>query len=103
MPSPTIRKTRAAAAPASARFFRLRGCAIHAADLPEPLLKAELIEAWDRQRREDSNALMKHSVGILECKSDLGRRAFGFGGIGNAPMPRHRLAGPRRTDFARRV
>src|SRR5262249_5040664 len=103
MPSPTIRKTRAAAARASARLFRLRRCAIHVADLPEPLLKAELIEASHRQSRENSNALMEHPVRILECKGNLGRRAFRFGWIGNAPMGRHRLAGPHRTDFARRV
>src|SRR5262249_9428546 len=103
MPSPTIRKRRAAAAPASPRLFRLRRCAVHAADLPEPLLQAELIEAPDRQRREDSNAWMKHPVRILECKGDLSGGAFGFGWIGNAPMRRHRLAGPHRADFARRV
>src|SRR5262249_6820958 len=40
---------------------------------------------------------------ILECKRDLSRRAFGFGRIGNAPMRRHRLAGPHRTNFAGRI
>src|SRR5262249_26146889 len=103
MPSPTIRKTRAAAAPASARLFRLRRCAIHAADLPEPLLKAELIETSDRQSRENANALMEHPVGLLERKGDLSGGPFGFGWIGNAPMRRHRLARPHRANFARRV
>jgi hypothetical protein len=46
MPSPTIRKTRAAAARASGRLFRLRRRAVHAANLLEPLLEAKLIEAW---------------------------------------------------------
>jgi hypothetical protein len=35
--------------PRDARGHRLRRCAIHEADLPEPLLKAELIEASDRR------------------------------------------------------
>src|SRR5215475_9008298 len=46
---------------------------------------------------------MQHPVRILERKRDLSRRAFGFGWIGNAPMHRHRLAGPHRTDLAGRV
>src|SRR5262249_3548302 len=46
---------------------------------------------------------MQHPIRILERKRDFGRRALGFGRIGNAPMRRHRLAGPHRTDFARRV
>jgi len=66
-------------------------------------VQAELIEASDRQRCENADALMEHPVRILECKRDFGRGAFGFGWIGNAPMCRHRLAGPDRTDFARRV
>src|SRR5262249_36173730 len=94
---------RAAAARASARLFRLRCCAVHAADLLEPPLQAQPIEASDRQRRENSNAWMQHPVRILERKGDLSRGAFGFDRIGNAPMRRHRLAGPHRTDFARRV
>jgi hypothetical protein len=59
---------------------------VHAADLLEPPLQAQPIEAVDRQRRENSNALMQHPVRILERKRDLGRGAFGFGWIGNAPM-----------------
>ena len=65
--------------------------------------KAELIEVSDRQSRENSDALKEHPVGILERQGDLGRRAFGVGRIGNTPMRRHRLAGPNRTGFARRV
>src|SRR5262249_18735955 len=94
---------RAAAARASARLFRLRCYAAHAADPLEPPLQAQPIEAADRQGRENADALMQHPVRILERKRDLGRGAFGFGRIGNAPMRRHRLAGPHRTDFARRV
>src|SRR6266436_1821607 len=103
MRSPTIRKMRAAAARASARLGHLAGRSLHAADLLEPALQAQPIEAADRQRRENPNALMQHPVRILERKRDLSRGAFGFGWIGNAPMRRHRLAGPHRTDFARRV
>src|SRR5437899_4594825 len=94
---------RAAAARASARLFRLRRCTLHAADLLEPALQAQPIEAADRQRRENPNALMQHPVRILERKRDLSRGAFGFGWMGNAPMRRHRLAGPNRNDFARSV
>src|SRR2546428_14110269 len=92
---------RAAAARASARLFRLRRCALHAADLLEPPLQAQPIEAADRQRRENSNALMQHPVRILERKRDLSRRAFGFGWMGNAPVRGHRLAGPTRANFRR--
>src|SRR5215471_18190977 len=103
MPSPTIRKMRAAAAPASARLFRLRRCAVHAADLLEPLLQAKLIEASDRQRGENADTLMQHPVRILERKGDFRHRTFGLGWIGNAPMRGHRLAGPERTGFPRGV
>src|SRR5215471_3264086 len=103
MPSPTIRKTRAVAARASGRLFRLRRRAVHAADFSDPLLKAELIEASDLQGRENPNALMEHPVRILEGKSDLSRGAFGFGRIGHAPMCRHGLAWPHWTDFTRCV
>src|SRR5262249_40894230 len=88
---------------ASARLGHLAGRSLHGADLLEPPLQAQLIEAADRQRRENANALMEHPVRILERKRDLSRRAFGFGWIGNAPMRRHRLAGPHRTDLAGRV
>src|SRR5262249_18167081 len=94
---------RAAAARASARLFRLRCYAAHAADPLEPPLQAQPIEAADRQGRENANALMQHPVRILERERDLSRGAFGFGWIGNAPMRRHRLAGPHRTDLARGV
>src|SRR5499427_3947318 len=46
--------------------------------------RLEEIEASDRQRRENSNALMQHPVRILERKGDLSRGAFGFDRIGNA-------------------
>src|SRR5262245_31456327 len=103
MPSPTIRKKRAVAARALAWLFCLCRRAIHAADFFKPPLQAELIEASDRQRRKDPDSLKQHSVRILKRKGDLGWRAFGFGWIGNAPMCRHRLTGPHRTDFARCV
>src|SRR6516164_8364440 len=100
MRSPTIRKTRVVRARASARLGHLARRSLHAADLLEPALQAQPIEAADRQRRENPDALMQHPVRILERKGDLGRRAFGFGRIGNAPMRGHRLARPHRTDFA---
>src|SRR5262245_47680607 len=101
--SPTIRKMRVVRARASARLGHLAGRSLHAADLLEPLLQAQPIEAADRQRRENANALMQHSVRILERERDLSRGAFGLGWIGNAPMRRHRLAGPHRTGLARGV
>src|SRR5262245_44091028 len=73
---------------------------LHAADLREPLLQTDLIEASDRQRRENPNMLMEHPVRILEGKGDLSGGAFGFGRIGNAPMRRHRLAGPHWAGLA---
>src|SRR5262249_53489019 len=103
MPSPSIPKMRAAAAPASARLFRLRRCAVYAADFSEPLLKAELIEASDRQSRENANTLVEHPIRILERKGDFRGRTFGFRWIGNTPMRCHRLAGPERTGFPRSV
>src|SRR5262249_49625656 len=103
MPSPSIPKMRAAAAPASARLFRLRRCAVHAADFSEPLLKDELIEASDRQSRENANALVEHPIRILERKGDFRGRTFGFRWIGNTSMRCHRLAGPDRTGFPRSV
>src|SRR6516164_194946 len=103
MPSLTIRKRPAVAARTLRRLFRLRRCPVHAADLFEPLLQTDLIEASNRQRSENAYALMQHSVCILECKCDLSPGALGFGWIGNTPMCCHRLTGPHRTDFACRV
>src|SRR5262245_46052157 len=88
---------------ASARLGHLAGRSLHAADLIEAALQAQPIEAADRKRRENADALMQHPVRILERERDLSRGAFGFGWVGNAPMRAHRLAGPHRTDFARRV
>src|SRR4051812_39875111 len=99
MPFPTTRKTHVAAARASTRLFRLRCRIIHTPDVLEPLLQAELIQTRDRQRCEDSDAVMEHPIGILERESDLGRRTFGFSRIGDAPMCRHRLPGPHWAHF----
>src|SRR5258707_6367201 len=78
MPFPTIRKTRVAAARASTRLFRLRCRIIHAADVLEPLLQAEPIEAPNRQCCEDADALMQHPVGILERHGGFGGGALVF-------------------------
>src|SRR3954462_7988865 len=103
MPFPTIRRTRVAAARASTRLFRLRRRIVHTADVPEPLLQAEPVEAPDRQRRENADALIQHPVGILERQGDFGWGPLCFGRIGDAPMRRHRLPWPHRTAFACRV
>src|SRR3954469_10205029 len=103
MPSPTTRKTPVAAARASTRLFRLRCRIIHAADVLEPLLQAEPIEAPNRQCCEDADALMQHPVGILERQGDFGGGTLCSARIGNAPMRRHRLPRPHRTAFAGRV
>src|SRR6516164_5727040 len=99
MRSPTIRKTRVVRARASARLGHLARRSLHAADLLEPPLQAQPIEAADRQRRENADALMQHPVRILERKGDLSRGAFGFGRIGNAPMCRYWLAGQHWTGL----
>src|SRR5262249_26265775 len=103
MPSPTIRKIRAVAARASGWLFSLRHRTIHAADLFESLLQAELVEASDRQRCEGADALKQHSVSIRKSNGNLGRRPFGFCWIRKSPMRGHRLARPYRTGFARRA
>src|SRR4051812_16937209 len=103
MPFPTIRRTRVAAARASTRLFRLRCHIIHAADVLEPLLQAEPVEAPNRPCWGNSDALMQHPVGILERQGDFGGGTLCFGRIGNAPMRRDRLPRPHRTAFAGRV
>src|SRR4029078_6224568 len=103
MPFPATRRTLVAATRASTRLFRLRCRIIHAADVPEPLLQAEPIQAPDRQCCENADALMQHPVGILEREGDLGWGALCFGRIGDAPMRRHGLPRPHRTAFAGRV
>src|SRR5258705_2745250 len=90
----------AARARASARLFDVCRRASHAPDLLELGLQAELTERPDRQRREYADALMQHPVGVLEGQRDLRRGALGCGRIGDAPMPRHRLARPGRTGLA---
>jgi hypothetical protein len=45
-------------------------------------LQAELIETADRQRREHTDALIQHAIGILERQRDLSRSALGFGRMG---------------------
>src|SRR5262249_31773429 len=63
-------------------------------------LQAEPVEAADRQRGKNPDALMEHAVGLLEGETDLRRSAFGLRRIGHAPMGRHRLARPHRTALA---
>jgi hypothetical protein len=54
----------------------------HPADFLELRLQAELIETADRQRREHTDALIQHAIGILERQRDLSRSALGFGRMG---------------------
>src|SRR4029453_3353429 len=94
---------RAVRAKASARLDHLSRGSLHAADLLEPPLQVQLIETLDRQRRENADALRQHSVGIPECEADLRCGALSLGRIGNAPVCRHRVAGPPRAGLATRV
>ena len=49
------------------------------------------------------DALAKHAAGVGEHVAALRFRSLDAGGIGNAPMRRHRLARPYRTRFLRRA
>ncbi len=62
-----------------------------------------MIETVDWQRCEYTDALLQHSIGILESQSDLNRIPLGFGRIGNTPMRSHRLTRPERAGLAGRV
>src|SRR5438270_9011486 len=69
------------------------------ADLGELLLQAQPVERIHRQVDEDADAIVEHAIGIGKGQMALGVVAGGLGGIGHAPMRRHRLARPDRTDF----
>src|ERR1700680_1871033 len=53
---------RVAGAPASGRLGGLAGGSLHAPDLAQLILQAELVEGAERQGREYGNALMQHPV-----------------------------------------
>src|SRR5215468_9961544 len=74
-----------------------------AADLLDAALDRQAAELVDRQRDEQLDAVFENNAGIAEGAPLLGFRAAHGGGIGDAPMRGHRIAGPHRAQFARRL
>src|SRR5260221_7811058 len=101
MPCRELRRRRVA--PVTTSGWLLGRRVVEAADFFQLRLQREPVETADRQGNKNADALMQHSVGILECESDFGWRAFGFGRVGDSPMRGHRLGGPHRARFAHRI
>ena len=70
-------------------------------DVVQFTLQAQFVERPQRQGGEDADALIEQAVGFFECEGDLGGSACRLRRISNAPVRRHRLAGPDRARLRR--
>src|SRR5260370_18748715 len=73
------------------------------ADAIDFLLDGQLIQTPKRQAQEQADPSFEQQVGIAKCVLNLLLSTFGFGGIGYAPMRRHRLPRPDGTRFLGRI
>ena len=71
-------------------------------DLVEFLLEREIVEAGKRQAQKQADSAIEQEESFAKGAL-ISLCSLNGGGIGNAPMRGHRLAGPHRADFLRRV
>src|SRR5689334_22899309 len=64
-------------------------------------LQRKAVERLQRQAREQLYAVLEGGKGLAEGAAALDLRAFNSGGIRQAPVCRHGMAGPHRAGFAR--
>ena len=64
---------------------------------------ASFVEARKGQAKEEADSAVENHESLAEGALDLLGRAFDRGGIGNAPVRGHGLAGPDGTHFLRGV
>src|SRR6516162_9427557 len=76
---------------------------VAAADLVDAALDRQAVELGDRKRDKQLDAVFEGDVSLAEGAPLLGIRALHGGGIGDTPMGGHRIAGPYRAQFARRL
>ena len=67
------------------------------------LLQSEPIHSCQRQAEEEADPAIQENEGVAESPPHLFMCSLHHCGIGDAPMRRHRLAGPYGTDFIRGV
>jgi hypothetical protein len=63
----------------------------------------EFVEACEGKGQEQADSAIKRQESVSKSALDLFRRACGCCGIWNAPVSRHRLAGPYGAHFARGI
>ena len=73
------------------------------ADVVDGFLDGQFIEADERETEEKADAVVEKQERFAKRTLDAFGWAFYRGGIGNAPVRGHGLAGPDGTDFARGV
>jgi hypothetical protein len=76
------------------------GRSLLTADIAQPSPERQTIDALQRQACEDGNSIFEIAQRCNERGFLLYFRALGFGRVFNAPMRRHRLAGPYRAGLA---
>src|SRR5271165_2207533 len=69
----------------------------------DSFLNRQLVEAGEWQREEQADPAVKGHECLAIGTFDFVRSSFDRGGIGNAPVRRHRLARPDRAYFLRGV
>src|SRR3984957_13557148 len=73
------------------------------ADLVDFFFNCELVEGLQGQVEKQADSAVEHEECVAECFFNLLKSACNSGRVGNAPMRRHRLAGPDRAYFLRGV
>lgn len=69
------------------------------ADVIEPALEGEAVEAGERQCEEKTDAAVEEEEGIAEGCGNVTGGVANRAGVGNTPVGSHRLTGPNRTNF----
>src|SRR3954465_4636942 len=78
-----------------------RGRGSLVADGVQPVLQGHPVEAGERQAEEEPYAVLQRGIGLTKRTTALDFATLDGSGIGDAPMRRHRLAGPRGASLAR--
>ena len=73
------------------------------ADVVDGFLDGQFIEAGERETEEKADAAVEKQERFAKRTLDAFGWSFNRGGIGNAPMRGHGLAGPDGADFTRGI
>ena len=83
--------------------FPVRPEASFPADAVNFVFDCELVQIREGKRKKQADSAIERQESVPKSAVDLLRSACGCRGVRNAPVSRHRLAGPYRAHFARGI